>query len=152
MERLPSAFTYTQLSPSFFQPVADSCASVSCEVSSDTFSVAAVFVSELPVAAFSVTVVFSVTGETDAEGRVVFEQKNKFLRGDVIEIMKPDGRNLSAAVTDIENGDGVRMPSAPHPKELLKVSLSPAPEAGEVLRVLTEKANAGGTPDTPIGA
>jgi len=88
----------------------------------------------------------------DEQGRAVFHQKNKFSAGDVIEIMKPDGRNLSAAVTDIENGDGVRMPSAPHPKELLKVSLSPAPEAGEVLRVLTEKANAGGTPDTPIGA
>ena len=88
----------------------------------------------------------------DAGGRAVFHQKNKFSVGDVIEIMKPDGRNLSAAVTDIENGDGEHMPSAPHPKELLKVTLDPAPEAGEVLRVLTEKANAGGAPDNLTGA
>ena len=72
-----------------------------------------------------------VTGSTylglvekvDTDGRLCFEQKNKFSVGDTIEIMKPDGRNVPARVLSIQNAAGEEMPSAPHAKEELRVLL-----------------------------
>lgn len=72
--------------------------------------------------------------EADDAGRVIFHQKNKFSVGDVIEIMKPDGRNLPAEVLSIENEDGLPVESAPHPLERLSVKLSAEAEPGELLR------------------
>ncbi len=76
-----------------------------------------------------------IVREADEEGNVVFEQKNKFLTGDTIEIMKPDGRNIEAAVLSIRDDDGNEMPGAPHPKQILHVRLSEPAEEGDVLRM-----------------
>lgn len=61
--------------------------------------------------------------QTDEGGRCRIEQKNKFCVGETIEIMKPDGRNLEVTVTGIEDQDGNAQESAPHPKQVLWVSL-----------------------------
>jgi putative protease len=62
-------------------------------------------------------------------------QRNKFLVGDEIEIMKPDGRNVPARVLGIRDAEGTPMDSAPHPKQELYVSLSAAACPGDLLRI-----------------
>ncbi|MCI2048962.1 MAG: U32 family peptidase [Lachnospiraceae bacterium] len=70
----------------------------------------------------------------DGEGRAHFEQKNKFSRGDTIEIMKPDGRDVKAEVLSLQTEDGLYTESAPHPQEKLWVTLSEKPSPGDLLR------------------
>lgn len=63
------------------------------------------------------------------------EQRNKFCTGDTIEIMKPDGRNITVAVEAMYNEEGEAVESAPHPKQVLWIKLSQAPEHYDLLRV-----------------
>lgn len=63
-----------------------------------------------------------------------FEQKNKFCVGDTVEIMKPDCRNVEASVQEILDEEGNPMESAPHPQQELRVLLSEAAEAGDIIR------------------
>ena len=74
--------------------------------------------------------------EVSGNGSVRLRQKNKFCVGDIIEIMKPDGRNVPARVLSIRNGEGVEMPSAPHAGEELRVLLESgtAAEPWDILR------------------
>ena len=74
----------------------------------------------------------------DAEGITVsLEQKNKFSVGDRIEIMKPDGTDIPVKVMRIRGEDGKDQESAPHPKQMLSVTLSGGcAESGDVLRAL----------------
>lgn len=65
---------------------------------------------------------------------VSIEQRNKFSVGEVIEIMKPDGRNLEVTVLSIRNEDGQEQESAPHPQQKLVVTLSDAAEKYDILR------------------
>ena len=62
-------------------------------------------------------------------------QRNKFLVGDEIEIMKSDGRNLPAKVLGITDAEGNAMDSAPHPKQELYVMLSAEAGEGDLLRI-----------------
>lgn len=66
--------------------------------------------------------------DTDDSGRCRIEQKNKFSVGEIIEVMKPDGRNLEAAVSRIQAEDGTDQESAPHPKQILWISLEGEPD------------------------
>ncbi len=50
-------------------------------------------------------------------------QRNKFCRGDKIEVMKPDGRNLAVTVRAIFDEEGREAESAPHPKQVLYLDL-----------------------------
>lgn len=61
--------------------------------------------------------------EAVRDGQVMITQRNKFCRGDRIEVMKPDGRNLPAIVVSIRNEDQEEQESAPHPKQLLWLKL-----------------------------
>ena len=61
-------------------------------------------------------------------------QKNKFSVGEEIEIMKPDGRDVPARVLSIRDNDGNEMPSAPHAKQEIHVSLSAEAESFDILR------------------
>ena len=65
-------------------------------------------------------------------------QRNKFCRGDQIEIMKPDGRNLSVTVQAIYDENGAEVESAPHPQQTLWLSLTQQPEVYDLLRVRKE--------------
>ncbi|MCR5279540.1 MAG: U32 family peptidase C-terminal domain-containing protein, partial [Lachnospiraceae bacterium] len=75
------------------------------------------------------------TVESIEGDRAIFEQKNKFLTGEVLEIMKPDGKNVASKVLEIKNDRGEVMESAPHPKQKLFVKLSEMPEVGDILRI-----------------
>lgn len=70
------------------------------------------------------------------KGNVVsIEQKNKFCCGDQIEIMKPNGENVSVKVLSIKDEEGNEMESAPHPKQRLFVELSENASVYDLLRV-----------------
>ena len=84
-------------------------------------------------------VYLGIVYEKNENGQIRTEQRNKFCKGDVIEIMKPDGRNVAAKVLQIKNGDGEEMESAPHPKQKLWLTLSEQAEVGDILRVTAKK-------------
>ncbi len=65
-----------------------------------------------------------IVGEVCPDGRYRLEQRNKFSVGEQIEIMKPDGQNIAVTVEHIQDSDGIFQESAPHPKQVLLVSLS----------------------------
>lgn len=72
----------------------------------------------------------------EADGNVVkIEQRNKFLVGDEIEIMKPNGENVFVKVLSIKDNQGNEQESAPHPKQELYVTLSAPAEKYDLLRV-----------------
>ena len=64
-----------------------------------------------------------IVGEQNEEGLYRIEQRNKFSVGEEIEIMKPDGENLTVTVKRIVDEDGADMESAPHPKQVLYIDL-----------------------------
>ncbi|MBR4807736.1 MAG: U32 family peptidase [Lachnospiraceae bacterium] len=71
----------------------------------------------------------------EADGnRIKIEQKNKFSLGETIEIMKPDGANVFARVESIVNEEGESQESAPHPKQILYVTLSQSADVYDILR------------------
>ena len=72
--------------------------------------------------------------ERDARGFAKIEQKNKFSVGETIEIMKPDGRNISALVRGIYTEEGESRESAPHPKQVLYIDLDGEVEQYDILR------------------
>lgn len=70
----------------------------------------------------------------DEKGLAGLEQKNKFSVGETVEIMKPDGRNIAAAVRGIWDEDGNVQESAPHARQKLLVDLEGKAERFDVLR------------------
>lgn len=79
--------------------------------------------------------------EKDVAGRVRIEQRNKFCAGDQIEIMKPDGRDIPVTVLKIEDEEGNSVESAPHPKQVLWLTLSEEADAFDLLRVRKDADN-----------
>ena len=71
----------------------------------------------------------------DGRGFAKIEQKNKFIAGQVLEVMKPDGRNIPARVEAIYDEEGVSVDSAPHPKQILYVDLGGAADVHDILRI-----------------
>ena len=67
-------------------------------------------------------------------GMYKIEQKNKFLVGDEVEIMKPDGRNIITKVLNITDEDGNSMESAPHPKQILYVDFGMELDRYDIIR------------------
>ena len=75
-----------------------------------------------------------IIGEENGEGCYRIEQRNKFCTGEMIEVMKPDGRNIRAEVKRIINEDGEEQESAPHPKQVLYVDLGMKLSQYDILR------------------
>lgn len=80
-----------------------------------------------------------IVEEVRADGSVRIEQRNKFCVGDTIEIMCADGDNYFTDVITISNETGEEMESAPHPQQLLWLTLSVIPKKYDLLRVATGK-------------
>ncbi|MFW5632806.1 MAG: peptidase U32 family protein, partial [Acetivibrio ethanolgignens] len=62
------------------------------------------------------------------------EQRNKFCVGEEVEVMKPDGRNLSLTVRRILDENGEEMESCPHPKQKIFVDFGEPLEVFDLLR------------------
>ncbi len=70
----------------------------------------------------------------DEKGRIRITQRNKFLVGETIQLMKPDGRNIEAVVQGIYDREGVSQSSAPHAQQPLLVDLGLPAEEYDILR------------------
>ncbi|MEY8390112.1 U32 family peptidase [Lachnospiraceae bacterium 45-W7] len=73
-----------------------------------------------------------IVEESDKGYRI--EQRNKFSVGERIEVMKPDGENLSVTVRAIRDEDGNEMESAPHPRQVLYIDLGQPLAKYDILR------------------
>lgn len=83
----------------------------------------------------SESVYLGIVEETQRDSqRARIEQRNKFSVGDVIEIMKPGGRNVPVTVEAMYTEDGEPVESCPHPKQVLWIKLSQMPEKYDLLR------------------
>ncbi len=78
------------------------------------------------------------SSETRNGSYIRIEQRNKFCKGDIIEIMKPDGRNIETEVLGIYAEDGTEQDAAPHAKQMLYVKLSEPAEVYDILRCPAE--------------
>ena len=88
------------------------------------------------------SVFLGIVRETDPAGRIVIEQKNKFSAGQVIELLRTDGRTQRLVVRGIYDAQGMAQPDAPHAKQELHLDLIPEdpgekfePEPYDVLRM-----------------
>ena len=70
----------------------------------------------------------------DERGFAQITQRNKFSVGETIEIMKPDGQNLSVTVRGIYDEDGNSMESAPHAQQKLFIDLGTEIQVYDLLR------------------
>ena len=70
----------------------------------------------------------------DERGFAKIEQKNKFSVGEMIEIMKPDGQNVSVVVKGIYDEEGNPMESAPHAQQKLFIDLGTEIQVYDLLR------------------
>ncbi|MEE1243885.1 MAG: U32 family peptidase C-terminal domain-containing protein, partial [Frisingicoccus sp.] len=62
-------------------------------------------------------------GEDRGDGYYSLEQRNKFSVGEMIEVMKPDGRDITVEVKGMTDEEGQPMESCPHPKQKIYVNL-----------------------------
>ena len=76
--------------------------------------------------------------EIIGQNEIVLHQRNKFSVGETIEVMQPDGTNLSTTVVSLYNEEHEAVDSAPHPKEKIYVVLElpegTAVNEGDILR------------------
>ena len=75
-----------------------------------------------------------IVGERNEKGWYKTEQRNKFSVGEMIEVMKPDGRNVEVTVKAIYDEDGNSMESCPHPKQTLYIDLGMDIDQYDILR------------------
>ena len=75
-----------------------------------------------------------IVGEQNEEGLYRVEQRNKFSVGESIEVMKPDGANITVTVQRIVDEEGNDMEYAPHPKQVLYIDLGQPLAMYDILR------------------
>ena len=75
-----------------------------------------------------------IIGTKNGQGMYAIEQRNKFSVGEVIEVMKPDGRNLEVTVQRMVDEKGEEMTSCPHPQQMFYVDLGVELEEFDILR------------------
>lgn len=73
-------------------------------------------------------------GKKNAKGLYALEQRNKFSVGESIEVMKPDGRDLTVTVKAMTDEESQPMESCPHPKQKIFVDLGVELEPFDLLR------------------
>lgn len=74
-----------------------------------------------------------IVGE-ERDGKYRIEQRNKFSVGEQIEVMKPNGENITVTVKSIEDENGTPQESAPHPKQILYIDLGIKLDMYDILR------------------
>lgn len=72
--------------------------------------------------------------EVREDGCCRITQKNKFSVGEIIEVMKPDGRNVEATVKAMYDEEGQSVESAPHSKQVIYVDLGTELAEYDILR------------------
>lgn len=75
-----------------------------------------------------------IVGPRNEEGLYRIEQRNKFSVGETIEVMKPNGDNISVVVKRLVDEKGQEMESCPHPQQVFYVDLGMELDAYDILR------------------
>lgn len=75
-----------------------------------------------------------IVGKPNEKGMYRLEQRNKFLVGEEIEVMKPNGDNLKVTVKAMEDEKGEAMESCPHPQQIFYVDLGIGLDEYDILR------------------
>lgn len=75
-----------------------------------------------------------IVGKQNKDGLYGVEQRNKLSLGETIEVMKPNGDNISVVIKAIQDEEGNLMESAPHPKQLFYIDLGIDLDQYDVLR------------------
>ena len=75
-----------------------------------------------------------IVGEQNEEGLYRIEQRNKFSVGEEIEVMKPNGENVTVTVKRIVDEEGREMEPAPHPQQVLYIDLGQPLDIYDILR------------------
>ena len=79
-----------------------------------------------------------IVGSVTEDGTAVLEQRNKFLVGDEVEVMRKNGDNILAMVLSIYDEEGNAMESCPHPKQKIFVKFSCKVEEFDLIRQKAE--------------
>ncbi len=82
----------------------------------------------------SYTYVAKVIDYIEEEKMAIIEQRNKFVVGDELEVMKTNGENLIIKPEKIFDMDNNPQTEAPHPKQLLKIPVSEYLEKNLIIR------------------
>ena len=82
-----------------------------------------------------------IVGSVTEDGTAVLEQRNKFLVGDEVEVMRKNGDNILATVLEIKDEEGNTMDSCPHPKQKIFVKFSCQVEEFDLIRQKAEEIN-----------
>lgn len=69
-----------------------------------------------------------------ADGVLFAAQRNRFFRGDTLEVVAPGEAPWALPVTELQNGDGVPIEAANHPEMALRIPCARPVPAGALLR------------------
>ncbi len=72
--------------------------------------------------------------EVREDGMGIFEQKNKFSAGEMIEVMKPSGKNITTKVLALFDDEGNEVESCPHPEQQITIKTECALEPFDIIR------------------
>ena len=75
-----------------------------------------------------------IVGKKNDAGMYEIEQRNKFSVGEEIEVMKPNGENVTVTVKALCDENGEPMESCPHPQQKFYVDLGMELEEFDILR------------------
>ena len=76
----------------------------------------------------------AVCEESTVDGVAVITQRNKFLVGDTLDILPPDGHAYETRCLSLRNEEGEEVPSAPHPMQRLRITTDVPLVKGAVIR------------------
>ena len=75
-----------------------------------------------------------VTDYDEKTGRATFIQRNKLVEGERAELLTPGKVGQSVVVSELENEEGERIESAPHPNMIFSAKMPFAVKEGDILR------------------
>lgn len=82
-----------------------------------------------------------IVSSRNEKGASEMEQRNKFSVGDMVEIMKPNGENVSTKVLKITDEEGNEMESCPHPQQKIFVTFDKETTQYDIIRVKEKSDN-----------
>ncbi|MDD4297981.1 MAG: U32 family peptidase C-terminal domain-containing protein, partial [Ruminiclostridium sp.] len=75
-----------------------------------------------------------VQSYNEQDKTAVIEQRNRILKGDYIEIMQPNGKDIAFIADEMRDIEGNLIESAPHPQMTLTMKVPEPVEVNSMLR------------------
>ncbi len=77
----------------------------------------------------------------ETSGTAVIEQRNRLIKGETVEIIQPNGRDISVTLNEMRDMDGNPIESAPHPQMSFTVKLPEPVVLDSILRKRIDENN-----------